>query len=135
MERMMALQQLATPSESAAVTPQRNRTSTPVVTPSPVSLAGPGADGTGAPQRSALMAPQMAVTDHDHAIDILGVGPQRQNMIQLSQEISSSTCATMPYSAWWAQIPRCKGLAQWQTKLQTLGVPPAEAQAASSFSK
>eukprot|EP00959_Pyramimonas_sp_CCMP1952_P026430 554532-Pyramimonas_sp.AAC.1 len=65
------------------------------------------------------MAPQMTVTDHDHAIDILGVGPQRQTMIQLSQEISSSTCATMPHSAWWAQISRCKGLAQWQTKLQT----------------
>eukprot|EP00959_Pyramimonas_sp_CCMP1952_P175546 3668438-Pyramimonas_sp.AAC.1 len=41
----------------------------------------------------------------------------------------------MPYSEWWTQIARCKGIAQWQTKLQAIGLPEGNPTAASSFNK
>eukprot|EP00959_Pyramimonas_sp_CCMP1952_P010749 225222-Pyramimonas_sp.AAC.1 len=56
-------------------------------------------------------------------------------MVQLSQEIASAEGASMPFSEWWSQIQRCKRLSQWQTKLQSLGMPATDIQLTSSFTK
>eukprot|EP00959_Pyramimonas_sp_CCMP1952_P366491 7675924-Pyramimonas_sp.AAC.1 len=41
----------------------------------------------------------------------------------------------MPFSEWWTQVARCKGLVQWQTKLASLGMPAGSQAMTSSFSK
>ncbi|CAK0903035.1 unnamed protein product [Prorocentrum cordatum] len=55
--------------------------------------------------------------------------------ISTINEISAATTAPMPCEAWWSQIARCKGISQWQVKLQSLGMPASDTAGASSSSK
>ena len=136
MERMMGMPQ------RPPATPQRLGPRPLQTAPSPGEPAAPGGLGgpggglaPGGSAEGTLVKPQMTVADHDHALAILGVGGTRQNMTQLSQEISSSEGAVMPCAEWWTQVARCKGLAQWQTKLQSLGMTASAQGTASSFTK
>ena len=95
----------------------------------------PAAEAAAAGDTIPLFGTTVNAATHSSALDLLGVGASRANMVQLSQEIASGEGAALPFSEWWAQISRCKSVSQWSTKLQALGMPQAEGPSISSFSK
>ena len=69
------------------------------------------------------------------AMDSFGVNASRSNMAQLAQEVANGEGAVLPFSQWWAQAAKCKGVGQWAVKLKALGMPTDETPQVSSFAK
>ena len=72
---------------------------------------------------------------HSAAMESFGVNEARPNMAQLAQEVANADGAVLPFSQWWSQAAKCKGIGQWAVKLKALGMPQEETPQISSFAK
>ena len=101
----------------------------------PPEPAGPGAALFGAPPPRARDGPTAVASQHVDAaahiriLGLLNVGTGRGDMTTLATEISQSPNATMPFGAWWKEVAKTQGLAQWRMTLQSLGCQQAAANA------
>ena len=77
----------------------------------------------------------VTVDMHAAAMETFGVNSTRQNMAQLAQEVENADGAVLPFSQWWSQASKCKGVGQWAVTLKALGMPQEEAPQISSFAK
>eukprot|EP00959_Pyramimonas_sp_CCMP1952_P226319 4732028-Pyramimonas_sp.AAC.1 len=54
-------------------------------------------------------------------------------MQDLTTTLKSPEGTQMAYGEWWGHIKPCKGLAQWKTKLTTIGAPASTISSISNF--
>ena len=73
-----------------------------------------------------MFGPMVNGAMHAAAMDSFGVNASRSNMAQLAQEVANADGAVLPFSQWWAQAAKCKGVGQWAVKLKALGMPTDE---------
>ncbi|CAK0884809.1 unnamed protein product [Prorocentrum cordatum] len=57
-------------------------------------------------------------------IGAIGVGAVRNDMQDLTTTLQEPAGTKIAFGEWWGHIKPCKGLAQWKTKLTSLGAPP-----------
>ena len=68
-----------------------------------------------------MFSPMVNMAMHSAAMDSFGVNEARPNMSQLAQEVANADGAVLPFSQWWAQAAKCKGVGQWAVKLKAFG--------------
>ena len=84
---------------------------------------------------TAVASQHVDAAAHIKILGLLNVGTGRGDMTTLATEISQSPNATMPFGAWWKEVAKTKGLAQWRMKIQSLGCQQAAANAITDTSK
>jgi len=54
---------------------------------------------------------------HDNMLPVLGIGTTRRDMVELRATMDEGN---ITFEAWWAAVGKCKGIALWKGKIETL---------------
>ena len=68
-----------------------------------------------------LLGPMVTSEVHCDVLGLLGISAERREMEALTSSYGADGVDAYPFLAWWEKVSRMKGIAQWQSKLASLG--------------
>ena len=98
---------------------KRNRSGSPGTPDLPVKEGENGREEDDAEVLDPLFSQMVSFDDHTRACSFLGIGQQRQDMVDLKKKFEDE--GDLPYGQWWATVCKTKAIAQWRFKIERKG--------------